>query len=114
MKTTGKYILNAKGEPVPCNDLHKWGKWFESADRRVALTKSKNLEVSTVFLGIDHRFTGKGKPILWESMVFRKGKGGCEMRRCSGSREQAEAMHAQMEAEFLPKKYEKTKNETKT
>ena len=31
------------------------------------------MTVSTVFLGIDHNFGGKGKPILFETMVFGKG-----------------------------------------
>ena len=26
--------------------------------------------VSTVFLGIDHNFWGKGKPLIFETMVF--------------------------------------------
>ena len=51
-------------------------------------------EVSTVFLGLDHQF-GKGPPILWETMVFG-GKHNHDQDRCSGSREQAEAMHQKM------------------
>lgn len=26
--------------------------------------------VSTVFLGLDHDYTGKGPPVLWETMIF--------------------------------------------
>jgi hypothetical protein len=51
-------------------------------------------KVSTVFLCLDHQFAG-GPPILWETMVF----GGAldqEQDRCSGTREQAEAMHQRM------------------
>ena len=47
-----------------------------------------------VFLGLDHAFGG-GAPVLWETMVFG-GKLDQEQDRCSGSREQAEAMHARM------------------
>jgi hypothetical protein len=71
--------------------------WFETANRRVAETMIGEAWVSTVFLGVDHNFslTGKVSPVLWETMVF----GGTldqEMNRCSGSKEQAEAMHWDM------------------
>lgn len=40
-------------------------------DTRVALSDLGNeIEVSTVFLGIDHNFSGKGAPVLFETMVF--------------------------------------------
>lgn len=31
-----KFILDEHGEPVRCDDLLTWAKWFESADRTVA------------------------------------------------------------------------------
>lgn len=46
----------------------------------------------TIFLGLNYSFAKNGPPILWETMVF----GGCmnhKQWRCSGNREQAEAMH---------------------
>lgn len=51
-------------------------------------------KISTVFLGLDHSF-GSSSPVLWETMVFG-GELDQEQDRCSGSREQAEAMHARM------------------
>lgn len=97
-----KYILDSKGEPVPCENLYQWAQFMEQADRRV-LAKTMIGEgdgactVSTVFLGLDHSFAEGADPILWETMVF----GGvlaeaCD--RCGGSREQAEAMHVRMVA----------------
>ena len=65
----GLYKLNGH-EVLPCVDVIEWGIWFEHADRVVAHTKSYMGNVSTVFLGIDHRFTGDGPPILFETMVF--------------------------------------------
>ena len=58
-----KYILVDR-KPVPAT-LMEWAKWFESGDkaRRVALTEFDRGNVSTVFLGIDHRFGGDGEPI---------------------------------------------------
>jgi len=66
---TDRYILK-DGKPMPEPDIYKWGRWFESADRAVAKTTvSPDVYVSTVFLGIDHRF-GVGPPMLWETMIF--------------------------------------------
>jgi hypothetical protein len=99
---TNRYILNADGKPVPEPDLMKWARWFETANRRVNRTDpAKDLDelgpacVSTVFLGIDHNLDGQGPPVLWETKVFG-GPLNQEADRCSGSREQAEAMHARM------------------
>lgn len=64
-----KYILIDK-KPVPEPDFRKWRRWFENADRRVARTDVGNKTVSTVFLGLDHNFYGKGEPILFETMIF--------------------------------------------
>lgn len=94
---TDKYILDEKGNPVAEPDLRKWGSWFhtETKKRKVAKDQIGDSEVSTVFLGLDHNYSGEGVPILWETMVF----GGTldeEQERCSGGREQALAMHARM------------------
>jgi hypothetical protein len=89
-----KYILDSNGCPVLEPDVMKWAHWFEKANRTVAMDTVGGSIVSTVFLGIDHGFDG-GPPILWETMVF-SGKLDHEQDRCSGSREQAEAMHARM------------------
>jgi hypothetical protein len=91
-----KYILDERGEPKIELDLHEWAAWFETGERRIAQTISADgsVRVSTVFLGLDHNWTGDF-PVLWETMVF----GGAldqEQERCGGSREQAEAMHTKM------------------
>jgi len=66
---TGNYILDGK-EPVEVSDIVTWATWFEAADRIVKqTTPSKDVRVSTVFLGLDHQF-GKGPPLLFETMVF--------------------------------------------
>jgi hypothetical protein len=56
------------------------------------------VEVSTVFLGLDHGFSGDGPPILFETMAFWLGPGGpdgYEQERCSTWLE-AERMHGRM------------------
>ena len=66
---SGKYILDKDGTPKEETDLLVWAKWFDTADRIVKKTMVGNVRVSTVFLGLDHNFSG-GTPILWETMVF--------------------------------------------
>ena len=66
-----KYILSATGQPERCDDLMAWGRWFQNATHRVvARTDFDGGYVSTIFLGLDHRFTNSGEPILWETMIF--------------------------------------------
>ena len=63
------YILEGH-EPVKVEDILTWGRWFETADRHVAKTAiSDEVNVSTVFLGLDHSF-GAGPPLLFETMIF--------------------------------------------
>ena len=69
---TGYYILDGTHEPVPVTDVLAWAHWHEMTDRRVALTAvTPTIEVSTVFLGLDHNFSGHGPPLLFETMVFQ-------------------------------------------
>lgn len=66
----GHYKLE-KRRPVLVPDLIEWATWMEAADRHVARTEfSAGVEVSTVFLGLDHRFSGNGPPLLFETIVF--------------------------------------------
>lgn len=69
----GRYILDADGEPVAAIDMRAWAKWFEGHNRHVGDDVVDGLRVSTVFLGIDHNFTGNGPPVLWETMLFAVG-----------------------------------------
>jgi hypothetical protein len=66
----GRYILDVNGFPVPEPDLMKWAIWVEDdRNRRIAHTIIDHVDVSTVFLGLDHSFGGK-LPILYETLVF--------------------------------------------
>ena len=68
---------------------------FGSADRTVERTKlNDEVEVSTVFLGMDHNFGGKGNPVLWETLVFGGPLDG-EMDRYT-SKQEAIAGHKRM------------------
>lgn len=92
------YILNERGEPVAEPDIEAYCEWFGRTDRCVGRDVVHGFLVSTVFLGIDHDWTGRGPPVLWETMVFGPGDPTVEgvegfQVRCSGSREQALAQH---------------------
>ena len=63
-----KYILD--GHEAKPATLEEWAQWYETADCHVAKDDvSDEIRVSTVFLGLNHRF-GKGTPILFETMIF--------------------------------------------
>lgn len=64
----GYFILGDNNEPIPASAL-EWGQCIEN-HRRVGLDCIGKVEVSTVFLGIDHRMIGTGPPVLWETMIF--------------------------------------------
>jgi hypothetical protein len=64
-----KYVL-VDGKPVKIEDPIEWARKFNSSQRIVIQTQVGESFISTVFLGLDHDFTGKGPPILWETMVF--------------------------------------------
>lgn len=83
------YILKDR-VPVEC-DIYEWGRWFETAERIVDKTfVTESVMVSTVFLGVDHRF-GDGPPLLFETMIFGGERDG-DTWRCSTWAE-AEAFH---------------------
>ena len=48
----------------------QWANWVSGQNCIIKQTDTMGKFVSTVFLGIDHNFTGKGKPVLFETMVF--------------------------------------------
>ncbi len=63
------YILKDK-EPVLCENIFQWAKWFEEINnRRVDETENNGVRVSTVFLGADHSIVGE-EPLLFETMIF--------------------------------------------
>lgn len=85
------YILDEHGNPTPEPDLARWESWLETANLHVADDRIKGVRISTVFVpSLD-----EADPALWETAVI----GGHldQVRdRCTGQREQAEAMHAKM------------------
>jgi hypothetical protein len=91
------YILKGH-EPVEEPDLLRWGKWFGTADRHVALSIQGDVRVSTVFLGLDYSF-GDGPPLLFETMAFvGDEEQGCERY---STWDEAEAGHRRWVAEIF-------------
>jgi hypothetical protein len=68
------YILEGTESKAPkAVDLITWAQWMETFEnRRIALDTIGGITVSTVFLGVDHNFSGEGGPILFESLVTAK------------------------------------------
>ena len=88
------YILDKHHHVIP-TDLYTWGKWFANhKNRRVALTEVGDLEVSTVFLGINHRFGNNDRPpLVFETMVFKGGSEYGDYTNRYSSWDDAEAGH---------------------
>lgn len=80
------YTLDDSLRPVACDDLDAYMEWHSSMPLSAGWYQRKTglgfvlsrdevapgIEVSTVFLAINHDFLGEGEPILWETMVFAK------------------------------------------
>ena len=50
----------------------EWASKFEDLEyKRIAWTQiSPEVHVSTVWMGLDHNFSGEGPPVIFESMAF--------------------------------------------
>jgi hypothetical protein len=76
-----RYYILGNQVVVPASGAVEFGKWVETADRIVSKTQVADIEVSTVFLGIEHQFYN-GPPLFFETMVFG-GDLDQTCRRCS-------------------------------
>jgi len=66
-----KYILLPDKSVRPVDDLLEWAAWFEAADRVVAKTQvDRHVEVSTIFLGVNHSLFSEGSPRIFETAVI--------------------------------------------
>lgn len=64
------YVPTRKG--VRLASLFEFGVVILSPRKIVAKDRVGPVEVSTIFLGMDHSF-GSGDPVLWETMIFHSG-----------------------------------------
>ena len=89
------FILDGNRNVLKATSM-EWAAWLRDSDRGVARTDlTEDTMISTVFLGFNHNYSGEGEPILWESLVFGGPEDGY-MTRCSGTWQDAEAMHNNM------------------
>ena len=84
------YRLDESGNPVRCTSLDQIPHLLDYASRRVGIDVVDGVEISTVFLCMDHRI-GEGPPLLYETMIFG-GPLDQEQERYS-TRAEAEAGH---------------------
>jgi hypothetical protein len=64
------YKLDDKHNVIECTRDEYITLFGDDKNRRVAKTTIGNVEVSTVFLGLDHGFSQHDVPIVFETMVF--------------------------------------------
>jgi len=111
-------------EIVPVSDVMEWAMSFQDNDNRVVKqTNIGKIFVSTVFLGIDHRW-GDGKPVLFETMIFGGKQDQYQKRYCtydeslaghiSACNKVKKANHYFNENKILKKQTIKTRKEWKT
>jgi hypothetical protein len=107
------YVLGPDHEVIPCGFM-AWARYFERASvsgervvartpvlltrpnaRRHSVAKRRiQCDVSTVFLGIDHRFTGEGPPLVFETMTFGAPRWDLDVQLRWATWAEAEAGHA--------------------
>lgn len=72
---TNYYKLNPDKSVSECS-MEAWGRqrrfMRETNTKHVAYDIVKDKRVSTVWLGLDHQFTGIGSPLLFETIIFNK------------------------------------------
>lgn len=74
-------------------------------DRHVDIDRIHGKYISTVWLGLDHNFSGGGEPLLFETMVFSEYENGTEIYMARHSTwQEAEAGH-QEAIEWVKKHY---------
>jgi hypothetical protein len=86
--------LHYHRDGTPCENVLEWARDF-GEDRRVKQETLQNgYFVSTVFLGLDHNFSG-GPPLIFETMVFAPSGEELDIERYS-TEESAKAGHEEM------------------
>lgn len=70
MMGIGRYILDGH-KVIEEPDRLTWARWIATYRPRVSCTYfGPGVKVSTVFLGLDHRFLEPGPPLVFETLVF--------------------------------------------
>jgi hypothetical protein len=69
------YILMPDHSVRVASNIIEWSIWFEHSEDRIVKQETVwgpfgSQHVSTVFLGLDHRFGDDGPPLIFETMIF--------------------------------------------
>lgn len=89
-------FYNKNGKPI---NITLWGKLFKDADYKIVrATTTDDVTVSTVWLGVNHRF-GEGQPLIFETMIFGGNNDGYQERYSTLG--EARAGHERIVKEFL-------------
>lgn len=84
--------FDRQGKPI---DRDTWVKKFGKLEyKRVASTEKDGINVSTIWLGMNHNWSG-GEPLIFETMIFGGEHGGYQERYAT--EEQAIAGHKRAE-----------------
>lgn len=73
-----------EGKEAVSVDVRTWGDWLETAKHQVAFTEIDGLEISTVFLGLDHGHGFTKKPLLFETMIKSRQREGIDAAKKAG------------------------------
>ena len=85
-----------QGRPM---DQSAWQRRFSDYDYKVvAKTVMSGWSVSTVWLGLNHNYTGQGPPVIFETMVFPPDGLQAEGEYCTRHATEAEARAGHVEA----------------
>lgn len=104
MLKSHRYALKDR-KVVACPDMREWAFMLADEDAcRVALTMIDNIEVSTVFIGIDMGLGRSKQPQVFETMIFEDGK--AKDNRRYATWEEAEAGHREIVAAVTAKRAE--------
>lgn len=99
---SGWFKLDDNDNPVACS-LEEYVAATLDGVRHVDLTTMHTpigeCMISTVFLGLDHNYGGRGEPIVFETMVFNGPKDGFQARYRTWA--EAQAGHKRTVAELM-------------
>lgn len=89
-----------KAVPIENNDVIEFAQNLETVDRQVALTRlADGVEVSTVFLGLDHNWLGDERgPQIFETAVFGFAPDNVQIKRRYSTWDEAAAGHEKIVA----------------
>jgi len=67
-------LMFYRRDGTPYDDVMDWARDFDKGSRHIAdVTLPNGVRISTVWLGLDHNHLGKGRPLIFETMVFAHG-----------------------------------------